>query len=96
MGGAYLAAQKILGDMLIRFGAGLVILRSPAAICVATSISIHRLGESDATSPLKRFLMQKQVANSRAKGIQKLSRLADCHYCVFRGSIAYKGGMQND
>jgi hypothetical protein len=73
MGGAYLAAQKILGDMLIRLGAGPSDLEiAQAAICVATSISIQAGSASPAqTSSLKRFLMQKQVANSRAKKASK-------------------------
>jgi hypothetical protein len=73
MGGAYLAAQKILGDMLIRLGAGPGDLEiAQAAICVATSISIQA-GSASPTqaSWLKRFLMQKQVANSRAKKASK-------------------------
>jgi len=73
MGGAYLAAQKILGDMLIRLGAGPGDLEiAQAAICVATSISIQAGSASPTqTSSLKRFLMQKQVANSRAKKASK-------------------------
>jgi hypothetical protein len=71
--GAYLAAQKILEDMLIRLGAGPGDLEiAQAAICVATSISIQAGSASPRqTSKLKRFLMQKQVANSRAKKASK-------------------------
>ena len=101
MGGAYLAAQKILGDMLIRLGAGPGDLEiAQAAIRVATSISISRLGESDAN------LLAEAVPNAEAggefaskKGIQKTISVlrGSSHYCVFCGSIAYKGkGMQND
>ena len=73
MVGAYLAAQKILGDMLIRLGAGPGDLEiAQAAIRVATSISIQAGSASPTqTSSLKRFLMQKQVANSRAKKASK-------------------------
>ena len=73
MGGAYLAAQKILGDMLIRLGAGPSDLEiAQAAIRVVTSISIQAGSASPTqTSSLKRFLMQKQVANSRAKKASK-------------------------
>ena len=73
MGGAYLAAQKILGDMLIRLGAGPGDLEiAQAAIRVVTSVSIQA-GSASPTqaSSLKRFLMQKQVANSRAKKASK-------------------------
>jgi hypothetical protein len=72
-GGAYLAAQKILVDMLIRLGAGPGDLEiAQAAIFVATSISIQ-VGSASPTqaSLLKLFLMQKQVANSRAKKASK-------------------------
>ena len=73
MVGAYLAAQKILGDMLIKLEADPGDLEiAQAAICVATSISIQAGSASPTqTSSLKRFLMQKQVANSRAKKASK-------------------------
>ena len=73
MVGSYRAAQKILVDMLIRLGAGPGDLEiAQDAIRVATLISI-RAGSASPTqvSSLKRFLMQKQVANSRAKKASK-------------------------
>jgi hypothetical protein len=101
MGGAYLAAQKILGDMLIRLGAGPGDLEiAQAAIRVATSISIQAGSASPTqTSLLKRFLMQAGGEFASKKGIQKTISVlrGSSHYCVFCGSIAYKGkGMQND
>jgi hypothetical protein len=77
MVGAYLAAQKILGDMLIKLGADPRDLEiAQAAIRVATLFSILAGSASPKrTSSLKRFLLQKQVANSRAKkASQKLSQ----------------------
>jgi hypothetical protein len=73
MVGAYLAAQKILGDMLIKLGADPRDLEiAQAAIRVATLISIRAGSASPTqTSSLKRFQMQKQVANSRAKKASK-------------------------
>jgi hypothetical protein len=73
MVGAYLAAQKILGDMLIKLGADPRDLEiAQAAIRVATLFSIRAGSASPTqTSSLKRFLMQKQVANSRAKKASK-------------------------
>jgi hypothetical protein len=73
MVGAYLAAQKILGDMLIKLGADPRDLEiAQAAIRVATLFSIQAGSASPTqTSSLKRFLMQKQVANSRAKKASK-------------------------
>ena len=99
MGGAYLAAQKILGDMLIRLGAGPGDLEiAQAAIRVATSISIQAGSASPTqTSLLKRFLMQAGGEFASKKGIQKTISVlrGSSHYCVFCGSIAYKGkGMQ--
>jgi hypothetical protein len=73
VGGVYLAAQKTLIDMLIKLGADPGDLEiAQAAIRVATLISI-RAGSASPTqaSSLKRFLMQKQVANSRAKKASK-------------------------
>ena len=99
---SYRAAQKTLVDMLIRLGANPVDLEiAQDAIRVATLISI-RAGSASPTqvSSLKRFLMQKQVANSRAKkASKKLSQSCVDQVIIacFRGSIAYKGkGMQND
>ena len=73
MVGAYLAAQKILGDMLIKLGADPRDLEiAQAAIRVATLFSIRAGSASPTqTSSLKRFLMQKPVANSRAKKASK-------------------------
>jgi hypothetical protein len=73
MVGGYRDAQKIIGDMLIRLGAGPGDLEiAQAAIRVATLIAIQA-GSASPTqaSSLKRFLMQKQVANSRAKKASK-------------------------
>jgi len=73
MVGTYRAAQKILVDMLIQLGADPGHLQiAQDAIRVATLISI-RAGSASPTqvSSLKRFLMQKQVANSRAKKASK-------------------------
>jgi hypothetical protein len=70
---AYLAAQKTLVDKLIQLGANPVDLEiAQAAIRDATLISI-KAGSASPTqaSSLKRFLMQKQVANSRAKKASK-------------------------
>ena len=101
MGGAYLAAQKILGDMLIKLGADPRDLEiAQAAIRVATSISIQAGSASPTqTSLLKRFLMQAGGEFASKKGIQQTISVlrGSSHYCVFCGSIAYKGkGMQND
>jgi hypothetical protein len=84
MGGAYLAAQKILGDMLIRLGAGPGDLEiAQAAIRVATSISIQAGSASPTqTSLLKRFLMQAGGEFASKKGIQKT-------ISVLRGSSHY-------
>jgi hypothetical protein len=73
MVGAYLAAQETLVDKLIQLGANPVDLEiAQAAIRDATLISI-KAGSASPTqaSSLKRFLMQKQVANSRAKKASK-------------------------
>jgi hypothetical protein len=73
MVGTYLAAQKIIVDMLIQLGADPGHLEiAQDAIRVATLISI-RAGSASPTqvSSLKRFLMQKQAANSRAKKASK-------------------------
>jgi hypothetical protein len=73
MVGTYLAAQKILVDMLIQLGADPGHLEiAQDAIRVATLISI-RAGSASPTqvSSLKRFLMRKQAANSRAKKASK-------------------------
>jgi hypothetical protein len=73
MVGAYLAAQKILVDIPTKLGADPVELEKvQAAIRVATLISIRASSASPTqTSFLKRFLMRKQVANSRAKKASK-------------------------
>jgi hypothetical protein len=87
MVGAYLAAQKILGDMLIKLGADPRDLEiAQAAIRVATLFSIRAGAASPTqTSSLKRFLMQKQVADSRAKkASNKLSQS-----CVDQVIIAF-------
>jgi hypothetical protein len=73
MVGAYLAAQETLVDKLIQLGANPVDLEiAQAAIRDATLISI-KAGSASPTqaSSLKRFLLQKQVANSRAKKASK-------------------------
>jgi hypothetical protein len=73
MVGAYFAAQKTLVDMLIKLGADPVKLEiAQAAIHIATFTSIQLASASPTqASSLKRFLMQKQVANSRAKKASK-------------------------